>query len=84
MEHLVGSSEWDSYLLKLEPMYHEAVSAANTWRDKMVGGWKEEDRVFSQMMYHKCQARADTLQECMALPRQILEESKRAPTPTAA
>jgi len=72
-EHLTGSQEWDRFLERVQPLLNDAKQSAAMWLERLAGALSESDVRVAQFNYQACKARIETLEEVMALPREIVK-----------
>ena len=72
-ERLTGSSEWDQFLQRVQPLLNEAEAASQEWLARLAGAMTDHDLRIAQMNYHACHARWNTLKEVLALPSEIVK-----------
>lgn len=77
-EHLTGSREWDAYLERIQPLLDEAKESAMEWLRRLGGAMTEQDIRVAQFNYQACQARVATLEEVLAIPKEIMRAAQQS------
>lgn len=72
-EKLTGDPHWDRYLMRLQALLEECTTARDSWRERCTGALTETDIRVAQWNFHACDARAKTLTEVMAIPKELME-----------